>query len=234
MTCRILFVEDELAIREMVEMALTRAGYHVTGAQDSRAAMTCIADQYPDLILLDWMLPDSSGLELARRIRKDKQTQQIPIIMLTARNTEADMIQGLDSGADDYITKPFSPRELVARIKALLRRSAPHGVDELIEHHGLKLNTGSQRITIGSTEIKVGPTEYRLMLFFMTHLDRVYTRAQLLDYVWGQTTYVEERTVDVHIRRLRKALEPFGLAGFIETVRGSGYRYHPKTSSPLM
>lgn len=227
MSPRILFVEDEPAIREMVEMALTRAGYEVTSAQDTRTAMIRISDHYPDLILLDWMLPGTSGLDLARQIRKDKQTRSIPIIMLTARGAEPDVILGLESGADDYITKPFSPRELVARIKALLRRSAPHSEDEVIEHHGLKLNTGSQRITAGDTEIKVGPTEYRLMLFFMTHPERVYTRAQLLDHVWGQTTYVEERTVDVHIRRLRKALEPFGLAGFIETVRGSGYRYHP-------
>lgn len=227
MTPRILFIEDEPAIREMVEMALTRAGYEVASAQDARSAMASISDRYPDLILLDWMLPDTSGLELARQIRKDKQIKTIPIIMLTARDTESDMILGLESGADDYMTKPFSPRELVARIKALLRRSAPHSADEVIEHFGLRLDTGSQRITFGDTEIKVGPTEYRLMLFFMTHPERVYTRAQLLDHVWGQTTYVEERTVDVHIRRLRRALEPFGLAGYIETVRGSGYRYHP-------
>ncbi len=228
MTPTILFVEDEPAIREMVEMALSRAGYAVSSARDARTAMTSLSEHYPDLILLDWMLPDTSGLDLARQIRKNKQTRTIPIIMLTARDTESDMILGLESGADDYMTKPFSPRELVARIKALLRRCAPHSEDEVIEHYGLRINTGSQRITVDDMEIKVGPTEYRLMLFFMTHPERVYTRAQLLDHVWGQTTYVEERTVDVHIRRLRKALEPFGMARFIETVRGSGYRYHPK------
>ncbi|HFD92706.1 MAG TPA: phosphate regulon transcriptional regulatory protein PhoB [Gammaproteobacteria bacterium] len=227
MTSRILFIEDEPAIREMVELALTRAGYEVASAQDARSAQACLSEQYPDLILLDWMLPDTSGLDLARRLRRDKQTRSIPIIMLTARDAESDMILGLESGADDYMTKPFSPRELVARIKALLRRSVPHSADETIEHHGLRLDTASQRLSADGEEIKLGPTEYRLIRFFMAHPERVYSRAQLLDHVWGQTTYVEERTVDVHIRRLRKALEPSGRASFIETVRGSGYRFHP-------
>ncbi|HFQ91430.1 MAG TPA: phosphate regulon transcriptional regulatory protein PhoB [Chromatiales bacterium] len=227
MTPRILFIEDEPAIREMVALALTRAGYEVTSAHDARGARSRLSERFPDLILLDWMLPDSSGLDLARQLRRDTQTRSIPIIMLTARDAESDMVLGLESGADDYMTKPFSPRELVARIKALLRRSTPHRADEIIEHHGLRLDTASQRLTAGGGEIRLGPTEYRLIRFFMTHPERVYSRAQLLDHVWGRTAYVEERTVDVHIRRLRKALEPTGHAAFIETVRGSGYRFHP-------
>ncbi len=227
MTPRILFIEDEPAIREMVELALTRAGYEVTTAHDARGARSRLSERFPDLILLDWMLPDSSGLDLARQLRRDTQTRSIPIIMLTARDAESDMVLGLESGADDYMTKPFSPRELVARIKALLRRSNPRRADEIFEHHGLRLDTASQRLTANGHEIRLGPTEYRLIRFFMTHPERVYSRAQLLDHVWGRTAYVEERTVDVHIRRLRKALEPTGHAAFIETVRGSGYRFHP-------
>jgi len=223
-TRRILVVEDEAAIRQMITFNLSRAGFEVTEAEDSSSARNLIADQRPDLVLVDWMLPDSSGLELTRALRRDSVNKDLPIIMLTARAEEHDKISGLDSGADDYITKPFSPRELLARISALLRRSVPAD-DEPIVAGDLQLNPVSHRVTCQNNEIILGPTEYRLLKFLMTNPERVYSRGQLLDFVWGQNVYVEERTVDVHVRRLRKALEPYGAETCVQTVRGAGYRF---------
>lgn len=222
---RILIVEDEQPIREMIGFALGSMGYEIDEAGDSRQAQTAIANQRPDLILLDWMLPGVSGIDLARRLKKEELTREIPIIMLTARAEEEDKVHGLESGADDYITKPFSPRELVARIKAVLRRGGPAGEDEMLSANGLNLDTASHRVTSNEANVEIGPTEYRLLEFFMSHPERVYSRSQLLDRVWGSNVYVEERTVDVHIRRLRKALEPYGHEGMIQTVRGAGYRF---------
>jgi two-component system, OmpR family, phosphate regulon response regulator PhoB len=222
---QILIVEDERPIREMIAFGLRRHGFEVREAADVSAARASIADRRPDLVLVDWMLPDMSGLELTRALKRDKDTQELPIIMLTARAEEQDKVLGLDGGADDYVTKPFSPRELLARINAVLRRT-PHGnQDEVIEAEGLVLDAASHRVTAGDRTVQLGPTEYRLLSFFMTHPERVYSRAQLLDRVWGGNVYVEERTVDVHIRRLRKALETFDYDRFIQTVRGSGYRF---------
>ncbi len=221
----ILLVEDEAAIREMVCMALERAGYTVWQAGDGAEAERILADGLPDLILLDWMLPGASGPEIARRLRRDEVTRDLPIIMLTARSEEDDTIRGLDSGVDDYMTKPFSPRELVARIKALLRRTSPAGADGALAAGGLMLDTISHRVTADGKGLEVGPTEFRLLQFFMAHPERVYSRAQLLDMVWSRGSFVEERTVDVHIRRLRKALEPHGYEGMVQTVRGAGYRF---------
>jgi two-component system phosphate regulon response regulator PhoB len=230
MTARqILIVEDERPIREMIAFGLRRAGFEVSEAPDVGAARARIADHRPDLVLIDWMLPDTSGLELTRSLKRDKQTQDIPVIMLTARADEQDKVMGLDGGADDYVTKPFSPRELLARINAVLRRFSSAKGDEIIEAEGLVLDAASHRVTVGETTIQLGPTEYRLLSFFMTHAERVYSRAQLLDRVWGGNVYVEERTVDVHIRRLRKALEAFKYDRFIQTVRGSGYRFSTRT-----
>ena len=211
---RILVVEDEKAIRDMIAFGLRRAGFEVREAEDCREARARIADLRPDLMLIDWMLPDMSGLELTRSLKRAKDTEEMPVIMLTARAEEQDKVGGLDGGADDYITKPFSPRELLARIHAVLRRAAPAGAGDIMEAQGLKLDDSSHRVSAGEREIALGPTEYRLLHFFMTHPERVYSREQLLDRVWGGNVYVEERTVDVHIRRLRKALEPFaGSAG---------------------
>ena len=223
-TRRILVVEDEAAIRQMISFNLERAGFDVAEAEDCGSARAMIADQRPDLVLVDWMLPDSSGLELTRALRRDDDNKDLPIIMLTARADERDKITGLDSGADDYITKPFSPRELLARISALLRRSAP-AADEPIAAGDLQLNPVSHRVTFQAHEISLGPTEYRLLKFLMTNPERVYSRGQLLDFVWGRNVYVEERTVDVHVRRLRKALEPHAVDKFVQTVRGVGYRF---------
>ena len=224
-TRNILLVEDEQPIREMVVFALTNAGYEVYQAADARQAQVCIAECLPDLILLDWMLPGISGIDYARRLKKDELTRELPIIMLTARAEEEDKVQGLESGADDYVTKPFSPRELVARIRAVLRRGGPAGEDEILRANGLTLDLASHRVSAGETLLEIGPTEYRLLEFFMSHPERVYSRGQLLDRVWGSNVYVEERTVDVHIRRLRKALEPHDFDALIQTVRGSGYRF---------
>lgn len=221
---RILVVEDEAAIRQMIVFNLNRAGFAVAEAEDCTSARNMIADERPDLVLIDWMLPDSTGLELTRLLRRDAANCDLPIIILTARAEEADKVTGLDSGADDYITKPFSSRELLARIGALLRRSAPPE-DEPITAGDLRVNPVSHRVTYGDTEVGLGPTEYRLLKFLMTNPDRVYSRSQLLDFVWGQNVYVEERTVDVHVRRLRKALEPFGGETLVQTVRGVGYRF---------
>jgi two-component system, OmpR family, phosphate regulon response regulator PhoB len=221
---RILVVEDERGIREMVCFNLGRAGYHVAHAADAREARAAIADQRPDLVLMDWMLPDISGLELTRQLKRDPETKEIPVIMLTARGEEDDRVAGLDGGADDYVVKPFAPRELLARIRAALRRL--DGVDEETVNAGtLTLDSASHQVSAGGIEVGLGPTEYRLLEFFMRHPDRVYSRVQLLDRVWGGNVYVEERTVDVHIRRLRKALTPTGHDRFIRTVRGAGYRF---------
>jgi two-component system phosphate regulon response regulator PhoB len=222
---QILVVEDERPIRDMIVFGLRRGGFEVREAADVAAARASIADQRPDLVLIDWMLPEMSGLELTRSLKRDKETRDVPVIMLTARADEQDKIMGLDSGADDYVTKPFSPRELLARINAVLRRSGPGGGEERIEAEGLVLDPAGHRVTVGDRTIPLGPTEYRLLAFFMTHAERVYSRAQLLDRVWGGNVYVEERTVDVHIRRLRKALEAFDYDRFIQTVRGAGYRF---------
>lgn len=226
MTARqILIVEDEKPIRDMIVFGLKRAGFETSEAQDCRSARARIADHRPDLVLVDWMLPDMSGLELTRQLKKDEATRELPVIMLTARTEEEDKIRGLEGGADDYITKPFSPRELLARIKAVLRRGG-QGEDEGILNAGeLVLNTASHRVLASEEPVSLGPTEYRLLKFFMGHPDRVYSRGQLLDRVWGGNVYVEERTVDVHIRRLRKALEPSTCDRFIQTVRGAGYRF---------
>ena len=219
----ILVVEDERAIREMVVFTLKRAGFAVREAEDANAARHAMADRRPDLVLLDWMLPDLSGLELARSLRREDATRELPIIMLTARAAEDDKVLGLESGADDYLTKPFSSRELVARIQALLRRASGAEGDTLAVGK-LKLDPASHRVNADSAEVTLGPTEYRLLKFFMSQPERVFSRAQVLDRVWGGNVYIEERTVDVHIRRLRKALTPHGCESYIQTVRGSGYR----------
>ncbi|MBV6422476.1 MAG: Phosphate regulon transcriptional regulatory protein PhoB [Steroidobacteraceae bacterium] len=222
---QILIVEDERPIREMIAYGLRRAGFDVREAEDCRTARTEIANRAPDLLVLDWMLPDMSGLELARQLKRDKDTRELPIILLTARAEESDKVAGLDAGADDYLTKPFSPRELVARIHAVLRRSEPAGGEERIEFEGLVLDRGSHRVTAGDRTVSLGPTEFRMLEFFMTHPERVYSRDQLLDRIWGGNVYVDERTIDVHIRRLRKALEEHGCDRLVQTVRGAGYRF---------
>jgi two-component system, OmpR family, phosphate regulon response regulator PhoB len=227
---RILIIEDEKSIRDLIAFGLRRAGYDVKEAEDCREARARIADTRPDLMLVDWMLPDMSGLELTRSLKRSKETEEIPVIMLTARAEEQDKVGGLEGGADDYITKPFSPRELLARIQAVLRRTAPAGGADVMEVQGLKLDDSSHRVSAGEREIALGPTEYRLLHFFMSHPERVFSRGQLLDRVWGGNTYVEERTVDVHIRRLRKALEPYTLEGLVQTVRGAGYRFSTRDS----
>jgi len=225
----VLIVDDEASIREMIAVALEMADYNYLEAADAREAHSLIVDKQPDLILLDWMLPGTSGVELARRLKKDETTAEIPIIMLTAKVEEDNKIQGLEVGADDYITKPFSPRELVARLKAVLRRATPAGVESPIEVDGLTLDPVGHRVTTTTGALNIGPTEYRLLQFFMTHQERVYTRSQLLDQVWGGNVYVEERTVDVHIRRLRKALgEQYD--HLIQTVRGTGYRFSTRAA----
>ena len=222
---QILVVEDERPIRDMVAFGLRRAGFEVREAEDCRSARAQLADKLPDLVLVDWMLPDMSGLELTRQLKRDRATRELPIILLTARAAEADKVSGLEGGADDYVTKPFSPRELAARINAVLRRSAPVSGEERIEQGGLTLDQAGHRILVGEQTIALGPTEYRMLEFFMTHPERVYSREQMLDRVWGGNVYVEERTIDVHIRRLRKVLEPFGFDRYVQTVRGSGYRF---------
>jgi len=221
----ILIVEDEPAIREMVAMALEQAEFSVIQAASAAEAERRLADGLPDLIVLDWMMPGVSGIELARRLRRDDYTRQVPIIMLTARGEEDDRVRGLDAGADDYLTKPFSPRELIARIRAVLRRTVPAGEEGVLQSGSLRLDMASHRVTAGGEMIEMGPTEFKLLHFFMSHPERVYSRGQLLDMVWGRGAYVEERTVDVHIRRLRKALEANHLDGYVQTVRGTGYRF---------
>ena len=223
----VLIVDDEAAIREMISVALQMAGYRCLEAENAQSAHAIVVDHQPDIILLDWMMPDVSGIELARRLKRETAYADIPIIMLTARSEEDNKIQGLEAGADDYITKPFSPRELIARLKAVLRRTATAGIDEPIEIEGLRLDPGSHRVSSGDTELEFGPTEFRLLQFFMTHPERAYTRSQLLDHVWGGNVYVEERTVDVHIRRLRLALGTQH-EHLVQTVRGTGYRFSTK------
>ncbi len=222
---QVLIVEDERPIREMIAFGLRRAGFDVRAAEDCRAARAQLADKQPDLLLVDWMLPDMSGLELTHQLKRDQATRELPIILLTARADEGDKINGLEGGADDYITKPFSPRELVARINAVLRRSAPVAAGEVLALGGLTLEGASHRVTANGKSVALGPTEYRMLAFFMAHPERVYTREMLLDRIWGGNVYVEERTIDVHIRRLRKALEDFDMDRFVQTVRGSGYRF---------
>jgi len=226
---KILIVEDEAPIREMIAFHLARAGYETLEAADCREARQLLADEQPDMAIIDWMLPDMSGLELTRLLKRDKANDDLTIIMLTARADEYDKVAGLESGADDYITKPFSPRELVARIQAVLRRSSASD-GETISSGILQLDSAGHRVSVDSSEVKLGPTEYRLLKFLMTHPDRVYGRAQLLDRVWGANVYVEERTVDVHIRRLRKALASQGADEYIQTVRGAGYRFSTRSS----
>ena len=229
MPANILLVEDEPAIQELIAVNLEHAGHHVIRAKDAEGALGIVRNALPDLLLIDWMLPGMSGVALARQMRQEDRTKTIPIILLTARGAESDKVAGLEAGADDYVTKPFSPRELLARIKAVLRRRAPQMTDDPVEMGGLRLEPETHRVFGSKRTLELGPTEFRLLHFLMTHAERVHSRAQLLDHVWGDHVFVEERTVDVHIRRLRKALEPSGHDRLIETVRGSGYRL---TASP--
>jgi len=224
MSATILVVEDEPGIQEVLKFNLGQHGHDVLVAPDAEEAFGMLRGALPDLILLDWMLPGMSGIDFARRVRADHRLKGVPIIMLTARTEERDKVLGLDIGADDYITKPFSPRELMARIKAVLRRRAPQMTEDPVEIAGLRLDPVSHRVFGDGTPLELGPTEFRLLHFLMTHPERVYSRSQLLDHVWGDHVFVEERTVDVHIRRLRSALEPTGHNRLIQTVRGSGYR----------
>ena len=225
MAANILLVEDEPGIQELLKLNLGQAGHTVTATDNAEGALQYLKTTLPDVILLDWMLPGMSGIALCRMLRADRRYQPVPIIMLTARGEEQDRIAGLDTGADDYITKPFSPRELVSRIRAVLRRRAPQMTEEPVEVRGLKLDPASYRVTGHGKALDLGPTEFRLLHFFMTHPERVYTRSQLLDQVWGDDVFVEERTVDVHIRRLRLALEVSAHDDLVQTVRGAGYRF---------
>jgi two-component system, OmpR family, phosphate regulon response regulator PhoB len=228
MTTRILVVEDEAAIAELVALNLRHAGFEVVIAPSAEDAQREIDKVLPALVLLDWMLPGQSGLALARRWRADERSRDLPVIMLTARSEEADTVAGLEAGADDYLTKPFSPKELLVRIRAVLRRRAPQALDDAVHIGDLRLDPATRRVTVererDSVEVRVGPTEFKLLHFLMTHPERVHSRAQLLDRVWGDHVFIEERTVDVHIKRLREALSPVDRAGLVETVRGAGYR----------
>lgn len=225
MARRILVVEDEAPIREMVSFVLAQNGFLPVEAEDYDSAVNLLIEPYPDLILLDWMLPGGSGIQLIKYLKRDAITREIPVMMLTARGEEEDRVRGLEVGADDYITKPFSPKELVARIKAVIRRISPMAVEDVIEMRGLSLDPSSHRVMTGTDPLDMGPTEFKLLHFFMTHPERVYSREQLLNNVWGTNVYVEDRTVDVHIRRLRKALETSGHDKMVQTVRGTGYRF---------
>ncbi len=221
---RVLVVEDESAIAELISINLRHAGYEVRVAATSDQAQLEIDRVLPDLVILDWMLPGQSGLALAKRWRADSRTRELPLIMLTARAAEGDKVAGLDAGADDYLTKPFSTHELMARIRAVLRRKAPEALDSAVELGPLRLDPATRRVSRGDQEVKFGPTEFRLLHFLMTHPERVHSRAQLLDRVWGDHVFIEERTVDVHVKRLRETLAPVACAAMIETVRGAGYR----------
>jgi len=223
---KILIVDDEIAIRDMIRMSLEMVGFSCLEAEDIRQAHTMIVDECPDVVLLDWMLPGGSGIELLRRLKRDPQTEAVPVIMLTAKTAEDNIVQGLEVGADDYLTKPFPPRQLIARIRALLRRSNPDSQHNL-KVGQLELDNESKRVFLAGQSVELGPTEFRLLEFFMSHPERAYSRGQILDQVWGANVYVEERTVDVHVRRLRKALEVQGGAysKLIQTVRGTGYRF---------
>jgi two-component system phosphate regulon response regulator PhoB len=223
LSATILVVEDEPHVQELLAVNLEHAGHRVVRASSAEEAEALLRAELPDVLILDWMLPGESGLSLARRLRSQQRTQGLPILMLTARAMEADKVSGLEAGADDYLTKPFSPKELQARIKAVLRRRAPQLADDAVEIAGLRLDPGAKRVTAQGKIVALGPSEFRLLHFFMTHPERIYTRAQLLDHVWGDHVFIEERTVDVHIRRLRKELEPSGHDKLIDTVRGSGY-----------
>ncbi len=225
MTVKILVVEDEAPVRDMICFALGKADYDCYSAKDAEEARHTIAETPPDLILMDWMLPEMSGIELTRELKGDDLTREIPVIMLTARGEEDDKVRGLECGAEDYVTKPFSPRELVARIRVILRRVAPDVTEEIIQAGKLLLNPASHRVEYAGQEVTLGPTEFKLLHYFMTHPDKVYSRPRLLDRVWGTNVYIEERTVDVHVRRLRMALEPFAVDNMIQTVRGAGYRF---------
>lgn len=225
MARRILVVEDEAPIREMVCFVLEQNGYQPIEADDYDAAIARLVEPFPDLVLLDWMIPGGSGIQVIKHMKRDSQLREISVMMLTARGEEEDRVKGLETGADDYLTKPFSPKELVARVKAILRRISPMAADDLIAMNGLTLDPASHRVTSNENPLEMGPTEFKLLHFFMTHPERVYSREQLLNYVWGENVYVEDRTVDVHIRRLRKALEADGHDKMIQTVRGTGYRF---------
>ncbi len=225
MPASILVVEDEPAIQALIAFNLKQAGHTVLAAHSAELAQNLIKESLPDLILLDWMLPGMSGIDYAKKLKSERYTKDIPVIMLTARGEEQDKVKGLETGADDYVTKPFSPRELNARIKAVLRRRAPQMTDELVAEAGLSLDPATHRVSGSGAPIELGPTEFRLLHFLMTHPERVHSRAHLLDRVWGDQIFVEERTVDVHIRRLRKALEPSQHDGLVQTVRGAGYRF---------
>jgi len=224
-TPNILVIEDEAAIREMLNYSLGKAGFTVSEAADARQAQDMMNDAVPDLILLDWMLPGISGVDLANKMRQANRTREVPIIMLTARGEEENKIKGLEAGADDYVTKPFSTKELIARINAILRRTGQASNDDVLEIGNLKLDTIGHRVSVNNQPLELGPTEFRLLHFFMTHAERVFSRSQLLDQVWGDHVYIEERTVDVHIRRLRRVLEEHDSSKYIQTVRGSGYRF---------
>ncbi|MCH9692529.1 MAG: phosphate regulon transcriptional regulator PhoB [Gammaproteobacteria bacterium] len=229
----ILIVDDETPVRDMLRVALEMADYHCLEAETARDAHEIVINDKPDLVLLDWMLPDVSGVELARRLKRDELTASLPIIMLTAKGEETHKVRGLETGADDYITKPFSPRELVARLKAVLRRAGPSTPEKPLIAGNLQLDPISHRASIDGAAIAMGPTEFRLLNFFLSHQERAYTRTQLLDHVWGGNVYVEERTVDVHIRRLRKALSIDGHERYIQTVRGTGYRFSVQTAQKV-
>ncbi|ENM3887514.1 phosphate regulon transcriptional regulator PhoB [Vibrio cholerae] len=228
MSRRILVVEDEAPIREMLCFVLEQKGYQAVEAEDYDSAMSELAEPFPDLVLLDWMLPGGSGINLIKHMKREEMTRNIPVVMLTARGEEEDKVRGLEVGADDYITKPFSPKELVARLKAVIRRVTPTALEDVIDVQGLKLDPVSHRVTANDQPLDMGPTEFKMLHFFMTHQERVYSREQLLNNVWGTNVYVEDRTVDVHIRRLRKALEDAGHDKLIQTVRGAGYRFSTK------
>ncbi len=221
----ILVVDDEQAIRDMLDISLAAAGYNVLQAENASIAHALIVDRNPDLVLLDWMMPGTSGLELLRRLKRDEITETLPVIMLTAKAEETHKISGLDSGADDYIAKPFSPRELISRVKAVLRRIGREELREPIVVGELLFDPLGHRVSISGVSVNLGPTEYRLLQFFLTHQERVYSRDQILDYVWGGNAYLDERTVDVHIRRLRKAISVAGHQNYVQTVRGAGYRF---------
>jgi two-component system phosphate regulon response regulator PhoB len=224
MQVSILVVEDEPAIQELIAINLTLSGYQVLRANDAEAAAALLRDNLPDMMLVDWMLPGQSGVNLIRALRAQTRTRELPIIMLTARGEQQDKILGLESGADDYMTKPFSPREMIARIQALLRRRAPQASVEVIEIGGMRLDQSTQRVAVGTRQLSLGPTEFRLLQHFMSFPERVHSRSTLLDQVWGNSVFIEERTVDTHVGRLRSALEATGHHIMIETVRGSGYR----------
>ena len=227
MTSRILVVEDEVAIRDMLSFVLEQHGYETIEADNYQSALTHLQEPYPDLILLDWMFPGGSGIQLLKFLKQDEILRQIPVVMLTARGEEEDKVRGLENGADDYVTKPFSPKELMARLKTVMRRVNPTSLDDTLEVGKLKLDPVSHRVVLGDLPLEMGPTEFKLLHFFMTHPERVYSREQLLNNVWGTNVYVEDRTVDVHIRRLRKALTDHDY--LIQTVRGAGYRFSTRS-----